>query len=96
MAKQNHDEASGAIIAASTALRAAGYDLSLSEADHLVLAVSDGDDDGEAETALSEIRNIVGPVGCVAEWTGDGNTDADGYSTSDVRIDVDPSNLRSV
>lgn len=68
------------------ALAQAGYDLSRSS----TIAVSDESrddyDDPDADATLDEIRAIVEPLGGSADWTGDGNTDADGRSTSDVRI----------
>lgn len=78
----------GPLTAAARALQAAGYDLCAhSDEDRLILSVSDGDDD-DGDATLAEIRALVEPLGCTAEWTGDSNTDADGYTTSDVRIEV--------
>lgn len=73
------------------ALRAAGYDSARGWSDaYLVVAVGDAstDDtpDPEADDALAEIQSIAGRYGWAAEWSGDGNTDADGHTTSDVLV----------
>jgi hypothetical protein len=67
-------------------LSAAGYDSRI-EDDSVVLYLSDpGEDEADADAALAEIAALF-PVGAVAvDWTGDGNTDSDGYNTSDVRV----------
>src|SRR5690606_33203706 len=41
----------------------------------------------DADATLAEIRGLVEPLGCTADWTGCGNTDAYGHNTSDVRIE---------
>lgn len=66
---------------AETILTAAGYDISgSSDSDSVTLAVS-----SESEGIIDELRALLGPDYSV-EYTGDGNTDADGYSTDDVSI----------
>lgn len=82
-------ERTGPIDAARAALCQAGYWLDSGG------IVSVGDNPADAETtdpeadeAMAEIRSIVEPLGCRAEWTGSGNTDSDGYSTSDIQIDI--------
>jgi hypothetical protein len=47
---------------------------------------SDNDSD-DAEAELMKIQEIVRKYHCEANWTGNGNTDGDGYTTSDVRIE---------
>jgi len=75
-------------------IEAEGYDLSASsDDDRLILAVSageaspeDSDDYPDADVELHRIRELIAPVGAVAEWTGDGNTDAEGNDTFDIAI----------
>ena len=77
-------------------IEAEGYDLSASsDDDRLILAVSageaspeDSDDYPEADDELNRIRELIAPLGAVAEWTGDGNSDADGYDTFDIAITI--------
>lgn len=72
---------------AKAALEEDGYDTTNETDEALYLAVKDaGDDDPDADEALEAIRAIVEPLGCGAEWTGNGNTDADGESTSDIIV----------
>lgn len=73
------------VAAAAQAIRAAGYDISRrSDDERIILAVSD--EDGDA--TLAEIRAMVAPFGCTAEWTGDSDTDEVGYTTSDIIVEV--------
>jgi hypothetical protein len=46
------------------------------------------DDGGDSESADAELEDLRAslPPGWTAEWTGDGNTDDDGFTVSDVRI----------
>jgi hypothetical protein len=77
-------------------IEAEGYDLSASsDDDRIILAVSagkaspeDSDDYPDADAELHRIRELIAPVGAVAEWTGDGNSDADGYDTFDIAITI--------
>lgn len=77
-------------------IEAEGYDLSASsDDDRLILAVSageaspeDSDDYPEADDELNRIRELIAPLGAVAEWTGDGNSDRDGYDTFDIAITI--------
>jgi hypothetical protein len=70
------------------ALLEAGYDPhDRSPGPGLIVKVSFSDDDDEA---LEDLRSIVEPLGYAAEYMGEGNTDADGYSTEDVSIDPAP------
>ena len=65
------------------------YESSMYEGGVYRLALDDaGDDDPAAEAALAEIRRGL-PAGWCADWTGDGNTDKGGDSTSDVLISRD-------
>jgi hypothetical protein len=52
-----------------------------------VIHVSDNDEDEGTET-LEALRRLL-PAGWSADWTGDGNSDGDGYHTSDIRITRD-------
>ena len=77
-------------------IEAEGYDLSASsDGERLILAVSageaspeDSDDYPDADAELHRIRGIIAPLGAIAEWTGDGNSDADGYDTFDIAITI--------
>lgn len=75
---------------AQAALSASGWECSASSTETtLYIAVADeGGDDPSANEALEEIRAIVAEFGASAEWTGNGNTDADGSSTSDIAIAI--------
>jgi hypothetical protein len=77
-------------------IEAEGYDLSASsDDDRIILAVSageaspkDSDDYPDADAELHRIRGLIAPLGASAEWTGDGNSDADGYDTFDIAITI--------
>lgn len=75
---------------AHIALESDGYSISQSSTDDtLYLAVAvDPNDESVEDDQLASIRAIVEPLGCAAEYTGNGNTDARGVSTSDVRVTV--------
>lgn len=64
-----------------------GYDvLGASDDSRILIAVSDpGGDSDEAAEARAELRAAL-PEWCAVEWTGDGNTDSDGETTSDLSI----------
>jgi hypothetical protein len=62
------------------AIRTAGYDVSRSSTDEsLYVALTSGDDE-----AFREICDRC--AGLDVSWTGDGNTDGDGYTTDDVCV----------
>jgi hypothetical protein len=84
------DMMSMTLMQARAALEKAGYDVSSDSDDEgVILAIGDdGDDDETPDNAIASIRAIVGPLGCEAAWTGNGNTGADGLSTSDVAVTV--------
>jgi len=66
------------------ALVDSGHELSTASTDDvLYLAVSVDDD---ADEQLDAIRAIVEPLGAQADWTGGGNTNARGITTSDVGV----------
>lgn len=74
---------------AEKAIMALGYDLARrSNTDAIYVALTDegGPDDppSEADVAIEELRAAL--PGLSVEWTGDSDTDGDGYTTSDVRI----------
>lgn len=54
--------------------------------DRIEIALSDNEDD-DAEAERAAIQDLLGSRFSV-EFTGSGNTDADGYTTSDVVITV--------
>jgi hypothetical protein len=67
-------------------LSAAGYDSRI-EDDSVVLYLSDpGEDEADADAALAEIVALFPARSVTVDWTGGGNTDSDGYNTSDVRV----------
>lgn len=72
------------------ALSVAGYDTSHVDDTELILSLTDGTqgdtEEVDGEESLAEVRSIVEPLGYQANWTGNGNTNSDGESTSDVRI----------
>ena len=72
------------------ALDKAGYYASKNRSDdeRLIIVVQDkGGDDPEADEALEDIQDIAAEFDCVADWTGDGNTDAHGVTTSDIYVE---------
>lgn len=78
--------ASKRLEAARDAIEAAGYSVSSrSNDDRLYIEVSDDGDD-DAERVLEQIQAIAEKHGCDASWSGNGNTDADGETTSDVVV----------
>ena len=64
-------------------LRDAGYNASIYNG-RLIVPVTDSGYGSSA--ALGEIRKIVEALGLTAEWTGEGNTGADGDTTSDIEV----------
>lgn len=62
------------------------YDDVEDSGNHLSLAVTAPDDDDD-DTERDAIRALLGERYDV-EWAGTGNTDADGYSTTDIHISV--------
>ena len=46
------------------------------------------DDEDESEETLAELRRNL-PAGATAEWSGNSETDGDGYTTSDIEITWD-------
>lgn len=68
-------------------LRDNGYDVSRASDDtRLILAITD-DREGSGDEQLETIRELLG-LRYSVEWTGCGNTDSDGETTSDVRIEL--------
>lgn len=61
---------------------------SMRDDDSIIVRVSDddpNDGEGEAEAVRHEIATALGD-GWTVRWTGNSNTDADGYTTSDLSI----------
>jgi hypothetical protein len=75
-----------ALDAAEAALREGGYDSRRRDDGDVALSVSDNDED-EGREALETIREIVREHGCTADWTGGSNTDDDGDTESDIRVE---------
>jgi hypothetical protein len=73
--------------AVKEALTNAGYAQSRSSNEEQVIVAVTDDGEGSGNEALKEIQGIAKAHGCVASWTGDGNTDSDGESTSDIAIE---------
>lgn len=67
---------------ASKALLAAGWDTRSEDDERIILGVDAEDGDSQ----LAEIRAIVVPLGCDAEWAGSGNTGGDGLTTEEVIV----------
>lgn len=72
---------------AVAALKAAGWTVHSSVSGYWVAITDEGEDDPGAVDTLREVRAILRPFRCTARWTGNGNTDGCGVSTSDARIE---------